>query len=100
MDFGSATAEYEVAPLPDGRYAIRYSCNLEFVAGSQCPWRAFPTREECIAYFRESALKFFNLEKKLRADRETARRKIVAMLSGGGLFGWDEPEPVEYPNKL
>ena len=92
MAFGAATAEYEVARLPDGRFAIRYSCNVKFSCGTNCPGRAFPTREECVEYFRQRARTFFGMEKKLRGDREAARRKILRLLAGQGLFGWAEPE--------
>ena len=49
IDCGSATAEYQLAHLPDGRWAVRMKCNLEFVTGTSIPWRAFATRELCRA---------------------------------------------------
>lgn len=93
LDCGSATAEYQVSSLPDGRVAIRIKCNLEFVTGMSIPWRAFGTREEAVTFFQEQALAFFKREDRLRADREKARRKIMGLLEGDGLFGFQEPEP-------
>src|SRR5438876_577916 len=55
IDCGSATAEYQLAHLPDGRWAVRMKCNLEFVTGTSIPWRSFATREEAVAFFQQQA---------------------------------------------
>jgi hypothetical protein len=93
LDCGAALAEYEIRPLPDGRFVVRLTCRMEFGSGMSCPWRVFPTREEAVGFFREQALGFFQREGKLRKDREQARRKIIGLLQGDGLFGFEEPEP-------
>jgi len=96
LDCGSSTAEYQMATLPDGRFAIRFSCRIEFTTGMSVPWRAFPTREEAVAFFRQEATSFFKREKGLRKDREQARRKIVQLLEPNSLFGFQEPEPENH----
>jgi hypothetical protein len=93
LDCGSAVADYQTAQLPDGRWAVRMTCRLEFASGMSVPWRAFPTREEAVDYFRQEALAFFQREGNLRKDREQARRKIMRLLAETGLFGFSEPEP-------
>lgn len=95
LNCGAAHAEYQLAPLPDGRWAVRFSCRVEFASGMSCPWRDFPTREEAVDFFRQEALAFFRREGGLRKEREQARRKIMGLLEGGGLFGFEEPEPEQ-----
>jgi hypothetical protein len=93
LDCGAAVAEYQTAQLPDGRWAVRFTCRMEFGSGMSVPWRAFPTREDAVDYFRREALGFFEREDRLRKDREKARRTIVGLLRETGLFGFQEPEP-------
>jgi hypothetical protein len=90
---GPATAEYQTALLPDGRWAIRFTCTMASSSGMSVPWRAFPTREEAVEYFRQETLLFFQREGKLKKEREAARKKIMALLENSGLFGFSEPEP-------
>jgi hypothetical protein len=45
-----------------------------------------------VDYFRAEALAFFRREDRLNSAREQARRKIMGLLQGGGLFGFEEPE--------
>jgi hypothetical protein len=66
---------------------------MEFGSGMAVPWRAFPTREEAVDYFRREALAFFEREDRLRGGRERARRKIMGFLQATELFGFEEPEP-------
>jgi hypothetical protein len=89
---GPASAEYQTAELSDGRWAIQFSCRMESSSGMSVPWRAFPTRQEAVDYFRAEALAFFRREDRLKAAKEQARRKIMGLLQGGGLFGFEEPE--------
>lgn len=90
---GPAVAEYQTARLPDGCWAVRFTCRMEFGSGMAAPWLAFPTREEAVDHFRREALAFFGREDRLRKDREQARRKIMNLLEATGLFGFEEPEP-------
>lgn len=95
IDYGSAVAEYQTAPLQDGRWAVRMTCNSEFVTGMSIPWRAFKTREEAVDFFRAEAAAFFAREKNLKKGRAVARRKIMELLEPNSLFGYQEPEPEQ-----
>jgi hypothetical protein len=92
FDCGAAKAEYQTALLPDGRWAIRFTCAIQSGSGMSCPWRRFATREECLAYFQQEVLAFFERERRLQRDREKARQQIMAVLRGS-MFGFEEPEP-------
>jgi hypothetical protein len=91
---GPAIAEYDLACLPDGRTAIRIQCRVESSSGMTIPWRAFPTRDEAIDFFRREVVAFFKREGKLTKDREAARKKIMGILEPNNLFGFAEPEPA------
>ncbi len=95
LSAGPASAEYQTAELPDGRFAIRFSCRMESSSGMSVPWRAFPTRQEAVDYFRAEALEFFRREDRLKSAKEQARRKILRLLEATGLFGFEEPEPAD-----
>jgi hypothetical protein len=93
-----AVAEYEVAPLPDGKWALRYG--LEYLSGD-CrgrydPWTAYASREACIAAFLTSAREQFGARLVGVADgvatQEAARTAMLDRLRPGGLFGFIEPE--------
>lgn len=92
IEVSGAWAEYEVAPLQDGRWAVRISTRMESSSGMYCPWRSFSTRDECVDWFLKEALAFFQREKNLKKGREQNRKKIVDLLRLQGLFGWEEPE--------
>src|SRR3954454_1678685 len=77
LDCGPATAEYQTAQLPDGRWAVRFKCQMDSGSGMTVLWRAFPTREEAVDYFRAEALAFFQREDRLKSAKEQARRKIM-----------------------
>ena len=91
---GKATAEYEIAALPDGRYAL--SMHLEYhsgdCAGHGTPWQAFPTREECVQAFVEAAKRHFESRVILAASQAEAQAQMTRLLEGEGLFGFMEPE--------
>ena len=58
---GKATAEYEIAPLPSGRWALHFAfsywCgNCE---GFSAPWSELDSREACVEQFESRAKKFF-----------------------------------------
>ncbi len=93
LDCGPASAEYQTAQLPDGRWASRFECQMVSGSGMAVPWRAFATREEAVESFRAGALAFFEREDRLKSGREQARKKIVGLLQASGLFGWEEPGP-------
>ncbi len=92
---GWANAEYEIAPLPDGRWAIRislaYHCGDH--QGSAIPWVDFDSRDECIENFLIHAKRFFGSEID-NGGSETQRIARVEMLKHfeETLFGFQEPE--------
>jgi hypothetical protein len=45
-------------------------------------------------YFRQQALAFFERARGLRKEGDKHRQRIMAILSGDGLFGFEEPEPT------
>lgn len=95
---GLATAAYEVAPLPDGRWAVRLRCQHQAseLGALALPWRAFPTREECLAFFVQTAREFFAREERARVSEAQRRaREEMAALLAGGLYGFEEPVPVK-----
>ena len=94
---GKATASYEMASLPDGRYAIRYRCeyNCGNYSGVGHPWSAEETRQKCLELFLDTAKKHFSQEQNDLSSNDIqkqARKEMLGLLKGG-LFGFMEPEP-------
>ena len=101
-----AEAQYEIAPLPDGRFAVifnfAYHCGTCHGHGST--WTAYDTREQCVDAFLTAARFHFNLPSHgshyqeegdgLKSQRE-AQTKMQKLLEGDGLFGFMEPEPAK-----
>ncbi len=94
---GGASAAYEIAPLPDGRFAVRF--RIEYSSGSMsghaCPWTAFSTRDECLDHFLQAARSHFSAElvaSNCSTRQRLARREMLELL-GGGLFDFLEPSP-------
>lgn len=86
-----ATARYNIAPLPDGHFAITTGCEFVGFAGSYSIWEAFETREACIAHILSSARRFFGREIEDSGHR-SARDEMLELLSADSLFGFVEPE--------
>lgn len=100
-----AIAEYEIAPLPDGRWAL--CTHMEYRTGDgrgiAWPWQEFGSRDECVAEFLSRAKRHFGCEIPTKPDEPTsdgygaqrdARKEMLSLLSGEGLFGFIEPEPA------
>lgn len=93
-----AVAEYTIAELPDGQWAIRIGCFYQAgdYFGRSVPWQARNTRQECIDCFLETARKHFGSELIggccSEAQRQ-ARKQMLELLSETGLFGFIEPPP-------
>lgn len=94
---GGAYGEYEIAPLPDGRFAIRFI--LQYDSGNMathaCPWTAYASRDDCLTIFTEAAHRHFTaelVEMTCSARQRMARTQTLDVLSGG-LFGFVEPNP-------
>lgn len=94
-----AEAEYEIAPLPSGRWAVRMRAS--YLCGNGCgqssPWSEHAERSQCIDAFLALANRHFNSELSDTAPvvnqaQHRARRDILAALNGG-LFGFIEPDP-------
>ncbi len=92
-----ATASYEMASLPDGRYAIRYRCEYHCgnYSGVGYPWTAEETRQKCLDLFLSGAKRHFSQEVCDASSNDLQRqaRKEMLELLKGGLFGFLEPEP-------
>ena len=95
----SAVAEYVIAPLPDGRYALRhhlaYRCGNS--NGRSCPWQPFPSRDDCVAAFLESATRHFGhpLDHTASDLQHRAQAEMLPLLRSNGLFGFLEPDPCQ-----
>ena len=96
---GKATAEYEIAPLSSGRYAIRYALSYHCgnASAHSSPWTVFRSRDECVDHFLESARRHFQPECRSSNcnDIQKAARMQMLELLNGGLFGFVEPEPTD-----
>ena len=100
-----AEASYEIAPLADGRFAMKST--LSYWSGNchghGSPWDAYDTREQCVTAFLEAARLHFNrpihgpehqdVADGYRSQRQ-AQAKMQKLLEADGLFGFMEPEPV------
>lgn len=92
-----ATAEYEIAPLPDGRHAVRYSLSYESgnMSGHGSPWSEHENREACVDTFLAAAQRHFEREiseRRISDSQQVARKQMLGLLNGG-LFGFVEPGP-------
>lgn len=90
-----AIAEYEIAPIPDGRYAVRVRCEYSSgnLSGKSCPWTPFESRDECVQFFLTSAKRHFEQEhtaSNCNERQQKARRQMLDLMNGG-LFGFIEP---------
>lgn len=101
-----AECEYEIAPLPDGRWALRYDFSFPGYSGGSCPWESYQTREECVVAFRSYVLR--RLDEEHGSCLTQANRAAIPVLrkiiDPGDLFGFQEPEPVArevwYPDMI
>ena len=88
-----ARFEYEIAPLPNGKWAVNWQHG--FVGnrgGSSHPWTQFASREECLQHALMHARQFFTAPATDTAPQDPKRE--MQRLLGAGLFGFIEPEPV------
>lgn len=93
---GAASASYEVAPLPDGRWALLVRCgyNCGDCHGVGIPWTDFPTRDHCIEFFLTTARRHFGrcVNCDGSALQQQAQAEMKRLLTPG-LFGFIEPSP-------
>ena len=91
-----ASASYEIAPLPDGRWAMKLSCDYKSGTMSSVgsPWTAFESRDECVTSFLQSAKSHFSrelIDANCAATQQAAQTQMLSLLTGTGLFGFLEP---------
>lgn len=93
---GTAAADYDIAPLPDGHWAVTVHCTYRCgdCSGIGIPWTAFPSREACIDFFIDTARRHFRPSAQGfgSAAQGVAQAEMLRLLSGG-LFGFIEPTP-------
>lgn len=96
IKIGSCRFEYELAPLPNGQYAVHASSGT-WHSGRSSAWQAFPTREEALQYALDSARQTFDSNRFDSCATKTdlaSCPKMLARLSGNSLFGFEEPDPL------
>src|SRR5205814_2358329 len=85
-----AEARYQIAPLPDGRYAVRF--RVVYLLGDcnawSTPWAAFATRQACVEHFIDRAGEHFS--RGVTGAQEEVRRRMLRLIDGFTA----EPEPV------
>ena len=93
---GKATAEYEIAQLPNDRWAIRislsyHSGNMEGVTN---PWSDQDSRKDCLDQFESQTKEFFQkpIDSGGNDLQRHARTEMLKHFSNS-LFGFIEPEP-------
>ena len=98
-----ATAEYEIASLPDGRFAARWRLSYHSgnMSGHGSPWSPHPDRQACVDAFLTAARRHSGIEireHKINDSQHQARAQMLKLLKGN-LFGFIEPEPERSPEK-
>lgn len=93
---GAATAQYDVAAIPHGRWAVSIHCCYRCgdCRGIGIPWADFPSRDECIEFFLVTARRHFG--SKLGHDASDLQKQAQAEMKrrlSDGLFGFIEPLP-------
>ena len=94
---GNAVAEYRIAKVADGRWAMKssawYMCGN--FRGSGAPWKEFESRERCVKVFLSRAKGLYG-KKLTGVVPESQRKAQEEMLSNleEGLFGFVEPDPI------
>lgn len=90
---GVAIADYEIAPLPSGRWAVRIRCEFRCgdFYGVGIPWTDFTSREACIDFVLSTARRHFGShhESTLQQQSQTEMKRLLAP----NLFGFIEPMP-------
>ncbi|MCA9112862.1 MAG: hypothetical protein KDA52_23115, partial [Planctomycetaceae bacterium] len=88
-----AEVQYEIAPLPDGRWAVWWSHRFHFgtLTGASHPWTACATRQACLDLVLKTSRAMFATPTINKLQIPVAREMLH--LLGDGLFGFVEPEP-------
>lgn len=90
----AATASYEIAPLPNGRWAVTVRCEYHcgHCHGAGVPWAELPSRDDCVEFFLNTARHHFGQQ--IGFDGSDLQRKAQAEMNRllkGDLFGFIEP---------
>ncbi|QDV48479.1 DNA methyltransferase family protein [Gimesia fumaroli] len=92
-----ASAEYEIALLPSGRWALRTDLRYHVgdLRGNTTPWAEYESREECVDQFVSRAKQFFDREIDAGGNelQQKARTEMLRYFEGS-LFGFVEPDVV------
>ncbi len=90
---GRALLEYQVAPLPNGEWAVRWAHRFLCgdVRGAGHPWTTRATRDDCLELVLQTSRKMFSAKTIDKVQIPVAREMLH--LLGDGLFGFTEPEP-------
>ena len=93
---GAAVADYEIAPLPNGRWAVMVHCSYHcgHFHGTGTPWTDFDSREACVAFFLTTVRRHFGYA--IGSDGSDLQRRAqvgMAEILRSGLFGFIEPLP-------
>ncbi len=94
---GAAVASYEVAELPDRRWAVTVQCSYECgdCFGVRIPWTDFPSREECVDFFCSTAQRHFQKPIQVAGSALQVKAQLkMNQLLMHGLFGFMEPLPL------
>jgi hypothetical protein len=82
LKVAGANASYEIAPLPDGRWAVKLRC--EYTCGDMhavsIPWRVGASREECLNFFLSQARDHFGT-RFLGPSPQSGQKKAQAAMS-------------------
>lgn len=93
----AAVASYEIAPLPDQRWAITVHCsyNCGNHLGIGIPWSDFPGREDCVEFFLTTARHHFRPQHSSDfSERQQQAQQEMKRVLNSGLFGFIEPTPI------
>jgi hypothetical protein len=96
IKIGSCRFEYQLAPLPDGRYAARSDRQTDNSGGGS-PWKAFPSRAEALEHVLTEARKSYDMSNSGGCVTNTdlvSGPKMLERLSNNSLFGFEEPDPL------
>lgn len=99
---GAATANYEVAELPSGEWAITIHCSYSCgnFSGVGIPWSAFPSRADCLDFFLKTARRHFQRPPHpFDSDVQRVAQQQMIDLLDDGLFGFCEPDPLHSGRK-
>ena len=94
---GAAVANYEIAQLPDKRWAINVHCsyNCGNHHGVGIPWSDFSTRDDCVEFFLRTARHHFRPQQLSDfSERQHQAQREMKRLLNSGLFGFIEPTPI------